>query len=72
MKKIRIGLTSLALVLGVVSVFATKSNAISTTYTDGNGNQLDPTFVAQTCTSTQNFCANEYQDGAFVQQLNKP
>lgn len=72
MKKMKIGLTAIALLMGVVSVFASKVKAIVTTYTDGNGGSLSAQYVATNCTSNVNFCANKYVDGSFSQTLLKP
>lgn len=66
MKKIKIGLTGIALLVGCISVFASRINTLTTVYTDGNGNSLSAMYVTEHCTGNVNFCSNEYRDGLFV------
>ena len=63
MKKTNIGLTILALLVGVGTVVASNNQKLTTTYTNGQGVSETKTWVDTNCSTGPILCANVYQDG---------
>jgi hypothetical protein len=72
MKSLKIGLTAVAMLMGIVSVFANKAKAALTTYTNGKGAPLTREQVALCPNVGQVTCAVKYFDHQFVTIITKP
>ncbi|WP_431213814.1 hypothetical protein ACQ86N_02630 [Puia sp. P3] len=69
MKKLKAPFVAIMLPLGITSVTVNASNQIAKTSTDGQGNSLSAGWIESHCTGGTVLCANCYQDGVFVEQL---